>query len=117
LLYNKSKINYYFIVTGKVLIPQALNQPRKNLIRHNSDAYTNLLEELTIKQKNILLDLAELERVKPFSEEFRQRFDLGNPSSIQSAIIGLDKKEIIERNGEGFYTISDIFFKQWLKMV
>lgn len=93
-----------------------LKTAQENLVRHNSDAYTNIWEGLSIKQKNILLGLAEVDRVKPFAEGFRQRFDLGSPSSIQAAIAGLDKKEIIEKNGEGFYTISDIFFKQWLRI-
>jgi hypothetical protein len=92
-----------------------LKSAQENLIRHNSDAYTNIWEGLTIKQKNVLIGLAESERIRPFAEEFRERFSLGSPSSIQSAIAGLDKKEIIERNGEGFYTISDIFFKEWIR--
>jgi hypothetical protein len=107
---------YVGCILEKEVEPSNLTLAKENLIKHNSDAYTNIWEGLTIKQKNILLGLAQLHKVKPFSEEFIQRFELGSPSSIQSAISGLDKKEFIERNGEGFYTISDVFFKEWLKM-
>lgn len=106
---------YVLSLEEKKIEMSDLTIARDNLIRHNSDAYTNIWEALSIKQRNILLGMADSEKVKLFAEEFGQRFNLGSPSSIQSAVASLDNKELIERNGEGFYTISDIFFKEWLR--
>ena len=71
-------------------------------------------EELTIKQKNLMVALAKEESPEVFSKKFLETYGLGPSSSIQKALKKLLKKELIQQEN-GSYIVYDLFFKKWIR--
>jgi AAA+ ATPase superfamily predicted ATPase len=83
------------------------------LISRESSAYIAMWEELTIKQKNLMVALAKEESPEVFSKKFLETYGLGPSSSIQKALKKLLKKELIQQEN-GSYMVYDLFFKKWI---
>jgi len=84
------------------------------LISRESSTYIAMLEELTIKQKNLMVALAKEESPEVFSKKFLETYGLGPSSSIQKALKKLLKKELIQQEN-GSYIVYDLFFKKWIR--
>ncbi|MFH1993979.1 MAG: ATP-binding protein [Pseudomonadota bacterium] len=84
------------------------------LISRESSTYIAMWEELTIKQKNLMVALAKEESPEVFSKKFLDTYGLGPSSSIQKALKKLLKKELIQQKN-GSYIIYDLFFKKWIR--
>ncbi len=84
------------------------------LISRESSVYVAIWEELTIKQKNLMVALAKEEYPEVFSKKFLETYGLGQSSSIQKALKKLLKKELVQQ-GNGSYVIYDLFFKKWIR--
>ena len=84
------------------------------LISRESSAYIAMWEELTIKQKNLMVALAKEESPEVFGKKFLETYGLGPSSSIQKALKKLLKKELIQQEN-GSYIIYDLFFKKWIR--
>jgi len=91
-------------------IDEALNI----LISRESSVYVAIWEELTIKQKNLMVALAKEEYPEVFSNKFLETYSLGSSSSIQKALKKLLKKELVQQEN-GSYIIYDLFFKKWIR--
>ncbi|MBW1705833.1 MAG: ATP-binding protein [Deltaproteobacteria bacterium] len=99
--------------SGKITeadIDEALNI----LISRESSVYIAVWEELTIKQKNLMVALAKEEYPEVFSRKFLETYGLGPSSSIQKALKKLLKKELVHQEN-GSYVIYDLFFKKWIR--
>jgi hypothetical protein len=84
------------------------------LISRESSTYIAMWEELTVKQKNLMVALAKEECPEVFSKKFLETYGLGPSSSIQKALKKLLKKELIQQEN-GSYIIYDLFFKKWIR--
>ncbi len=84
------------------------------LISRESSAYIAMWEELTIKQKNLMVALAKEESPEVFSKKFLEKYGLGPSSSIQKALKNLLKKEFVQQEN-GSYMVYDLFFKKWIR--
>ena len=84
------------------------------LISKESSTYIDMWEELTIKQKNLMVALAKEEYPEVFSKSFLETYGLGPSSSIQKALKKLLQKEFIQPEN-GSYVIYDLFFKKWIR--
>lgn len=84
------------------------------LISRESGTYITMWEELTIKQKNLMVALSKEECPEVFSKKFLETYGLGPSSSIQKALKKLLKKELIQQEN-GSYIIYDLFFKKWIR--
>ena len=91
-------------------IDEALNI----LISRESSVYVAIWEELTIKQKNLMVALAKEEYPEVFSNKFLETYGLGSSSSIQKALKKLLKKELVQQES-GSYIIYDLFLKKWIR--
>ena len=91
-------------------IDEALNI----LISRESSVYIAIWEELTIKQKNLMVALAKEEYPEVFSNKFLETYGLGSSSSIQKALKKLLKKELVQQEN-GSYIIYDLFLKKWIR--
>jgi len=99
---------------SKNITPEGIDLCFKKLITRESSSYFNIWEGLSQGQKQLLVAMAHEETTEPFRADFIRRYNLSSPSSVQKAIKTLIEKEIIERTNST-YTISDLFFKHWLK--
>lgn len=84
------------------------------LLSRESSTYIAMWEELTVKQKNLMVALAKEECPEVFSKKFLETYGLGPSSSIQKALKKLLKKELIQQEN-GSYIIYDLFFKKWIR--
>ena len=84
------------------------------LISRESSVYIAMWEELTLKQKNLMVALAKEESPEVFSKKFLETYGLGPSSSIQKALKKLLKKELIQQEN-GSYSVYDLFFKKWIR--
>jgi hypothetical protein len=85
------------------------------LLQRESYAYSILWESLTANQRRLLMALAqEKSSVGAFSTAFADRYALGSSSSIQRSVKGLEERDVIERDSQGYFII-DRFFKIWLR--
>jgi AAA+ ATPase superfamily predicted ATPase len=86
----------------------------KKILGREAAAFTNLWDNLTLKQKRLLLALAlKKENEKVFSIQFLDTHGLGSSSTVQRGIKSLMAKGIIDREEETI-EINDIFLKTWL---
>ena len=67
-------------------------------------------------QFKLLKSIAREKRInQPFVKEFIQKYHLGTPSTIATALKALlDKELITEENG--FYFVQDVFLASWLNV-
>ncbi len=99
---------------SRVITEADVDEALDILISRESSVYVAIWEELTIKQKNLMVALANEEYPEVFSKMFLETYGLGSSSSIQKALKRLVIKELVQQKN-GSYVIYDLFFKKWIQ--
>ena len=90
----------------------ALNQ----WVEENTPAYNMYCRLITDRQLAVMRAVAKEGVVsEPGSSTFLQKYQLGAYSTVRSAMLALEEKELIYRDEEGRYSIYDRFFCIWLQ--
>ena len=79
-----------------------------------SYAYSTIWDGLAGKQKDLILALTLNPEANIYSQEFLTKHELGAAATVQTAVKALEKKGLLDRQN-GSYSISDIFFMEWIK--
>lgn len=109
-------MNELFALTGhdELCDIDKLETAEQNVIMTQESSYKDLLAHLAPKQKLILQAISREGTAKNVtSSAFIKRYNLPSASSVQSAIKGLLKNDIITQEDDG-YRIYDYFFAHWL---
>lgn len=109
-------MNELFALTGhgELCDIDKLETAEQNIIMTQENSYKDLLAHLAPKQKLILQAISREGTAKNVtSSAFIKRYNLPSASSVQSAIKGLLKNDIITQEDDG-YRIYDYFFAHWL---
>lgn len=109
-------MNELFALTGhdELCDIDKLETAEQNVIMAQESSYKDLLAHLAPKQKLILQAISREGTAKNVtSSAFIKRYNLPSASSVQSAIKGLLKNDIITQEDDG-YRIYDYFFAHWL---
>lgn len=109
-------MNELFALTGhdELCDLDKLESAEQNIIMTQESSYKDLLAHLAPKQKLILQAIAREGTAKNVtSSAFIKKYNLPSASSVQSAIKGLLKNDIITQEEDG-YRIYDYFFANWL---
>lgn len=109
-------MNELFALTGhdELCDIDKLQLAEQNVIMAQESSYKDLLAHLAPKQKLILQAIAREGIAKNVtSSAFIKKYNLPSASSVQSAIKGLLKNDIITQE-EDSYRIYDYFFANWL---
>lgn len=86
-----------------------------NIIQIQRINYLSTLSLLSPKQKMLLQAISKEGKARNItSAEFIQRHRLPSASSVQAALKGLIKYDIVTQDGDG-YRIYDYYFSEWLK--
>jgi hypothetical protein len=86
----------------------------EKILGREAAAFTNLWDNLTLKQKRLLLAIAQKKKEdKIFSSEFLDTYGLNSPSTVQRGLKSLLDKGVIDKEEESI-EINDIFLKTWL---
>ena len=114
--YVQMMMNELFALTPFDAICTAgqIEQARHGVIMAQEGSYKEILSHLPAKQKLVLQAIAK-ERVarNVTSSAFIKKYSLASSSSVQSAIKGLMKNELITQD-DGNYRVYDYFFADWL---
>ena len=98
----------------KVVKLSRIDEAAKILISRESSAYMAIWENLTAKQKKLLVALMQENNPAIYSRQFLEKHGLGAPSSLQKATKKLITLELIQP-ANGSYEIVDLFFKRWIQ--
>lgn len=105
--------DYAELTTTTILDAKEVAKVTAGLVANLSQYYERLWEQLVIRQRAVLLALtADPERI--LHEEVRQRYGLGATSTVQRALEGLQKQEVISRYHQGYFFL-DPLFKVWIR--
>ena len=97
-------------VVGIEQVDAALNR----ILEREEAAFTNLWDNLTLKQKRLLLALAlKKDEDKVFSADFLNSYNLTSSGTVQRGIKSLITKGIIDKEGDSIQ-VNDVFLKLWL---
>jgi uncharacterized protein len=92
-------------------VSEALTRVLKS--EHNH--FAKLWEDAPHPQRLLVLALAEEPTSAIYGGEYRSRHDLSEAPTLQIALQGLTKKEIVGRDGDGDYRIIEPFFAEWIE--
>lgn len=96
------------------ITPKDIEIAKDKCISAQSYAYSTIWDGLAGKQKDLTLALALNPEANIYSQEFLTKHELGAPATVQTAVKALEKKGLLDRQNGG-YSISDIFFVEWVK--
>ena len=115
--YIQRVMNMLFVLTpeGKTCTPDMTGKAVDILLDYASDTYISLFNQLTEKQRGVLLAIAMEGKAKEVTGgHFIRKHHLVSASSTRSAInILLDRDLITNENGT--YQVYDPFFQLWIK--
>ena len=84
-------------------------------LRSENAHFTRLWDTISRNQRLVLQALAQ-EPLRPItSEEYRRRYGLPAPSSVQKALDRLVAEEVVTREGPGSYRIAEPFLADWIR--
>lgn len=101
---------------GEVCRKDMVEMGVKEIIDSNSTIYEDLLYQLTVRQKELLIAINKEGKAKALTgSKFIKKYHLGAPSTVQTTIKALLDKQLITRNLDT-YEVYDKFFALWLKI-
>ncbi len=98
----------------KEIVEKDVENALIQMLKREGEVYETILDDLTQKQKHLLIALSAEPKVQAFSGQFLSRHRLGNPSSIQKALQALIEKDLLDRENDHF-VFQDPFFALWLQ--
>jgi len=99
-----------------IVTKEDISEAVSEVFLREAHAFCDLWDMLPRKARQLLIALAKEEgpQGQIFSNDFLRKHNLGPASSIQRAVAGLLREEVLEKADDG-YQYTDIFFKRWLK--
>ena len=98
-------------VAGEDELARALER----VLRSENAHFTRLWDTISRNQRLVLQALAQEPLRGVTSEEYRRRFGLPAPSSVQKALDRLIAEEVVTREGPGSYRIAEPFLADWIR--
>jgi hypothetical protein len=84
------------------------------VLRSEHNHFAQLWDDAPHAQRLLLLALAAEPTRSVYSAEYHARHDLPATPTLQTALAGLSKKELVGRSGDGDYRVIEPFFAEWL---
>ncbi len=99
-----------------IVTKEDISEAVSEVFLREAHAFCDLWDMLPRKARQLLVALAKEEshQCQIFSNDFLRRHNLGPASSVQRAVAGLLREEVLEK-ADDRYRYTDIFFKRWLK--
>ena len=87
----------------------------ERVLRSEHNHLESLWEDTPTPQRQLLFALSTDPTPSPYSATYREDHDLPAPSTLQSAIGALERREIVGRTEDGVLTIVEPFFADWIR--
>jgi AAA+ ATPase superfamily predicted ATPase len=78
-------------------------------------AHFGLIWDKAAKAQRLVLQALAAEPGRPLGRDYRRRYALPGPSSVQRALEALVKEELVARDRPGDYRIAEPFLAEWLR--
>jgi len=99
---------------GESVGAEMVRAAKDKILNREQAAFSNLWDNLTLKQKRLLLALAVMKpEDKLFSARFLESHGLGSSGTVQRGLKSLINKSIIDKEGD-LIEVNDVFLKAWL---
>ena len=92
-----------------------LERALERVLRSENAHFTRLWDTISRNQRLVLQALAQEPLRGVTSEEYRRRYGLPAPSSVQKALDRLIAEEVVIREGPGSYRIAEPFLADWIR--
>jgi uncharacterized protein len=92
----------------------AVEEALTNVIRSESNHLSQLWDEASNQQRQVMLALADEPTASIYSAAYRERHELPAQASLQRALGALVSKEIAGRNAAGEWALTEPFLADWL---
>ena len=100
---------------GQEVTMDSIKQGVQILLARENYTYSALWESLAMNQRRLLRGLAvEGKHALPYSAAFAQKYGIGTSSSVQRAVTGLVRRDLVDREDRSLI-ISDRFFRIWIQ--
>jgi uncharacterized protein len=96
------------------ILAKDVEEGLEKMLNREGEVYESILDNLTRKQKSLLVALSMEPDAQVFSSEFLSRFHLGSASSVQRAFQSLIEKDLLDRENDRF-VFHDPLFALWLQ--
>jgi hypothetical protein len=103
-------------LTGVAVDDGVVERALELLVDAESARYAAVWDRLPGTQRALLLALAR-EPGRVYSEDYRRRHKLGSASTVQRALAGLEKLDLLDSNERGGQRLADLFMRVWLGRV
>ena len=115
--YMQLMMNEMYVLTheGEVCDMEMFDMALQNILRIQEPFYRELLANLPMRQKELLLAIVKDGIVgNIMSNEFIRKHSLQSSSSVQSALNGLQDKELVVCEAGGAWRVYDTFLEQYV---
>jgi uncharacterized protein len=92
-----------------------LERALERVLRSENAHFTRLWETASRNQRQVLQALAREPLRAATSDEYRRRYGLPPPSSVQKALDRLVAEEVVAKEGRGAYRIAEPFLAEWIR--
>lgn len=107
---------YYITPKGGICTKDSIETAIQNTLRVQESTFLNLLANIPPRQKELLFAIAKAGIVENInSSEFMQKYKLQSTSSIQSALKGLEEKDIVICSVDKKWRIYDTLLEQYIQ--
>jgi uncharacterized protein len=92
-----------------------VEQALSRVLRSEHNHFAQLWDDAPRAQRRLMLALAIEPSRGIYSSDYHSRHELPTNPTLQTAVAGLTKKEIVGRNADGEHVIIEPFLAEWLK--
>jgi hypothetical protein len=85
------------------------------VLRSEHNHFARLWDDSPQAQRLLLLALADEPTATPYAAAYHARHELPATPTLQSALAGLTRKELVARDAEGEYAVVEPFLAEWLR--
>ncbi len=116
--YGTQELAYFtweLVPDGGEASDTTLNDAVSRVLRSESNHLSQLWDEASGPQRLLMLALADEPTESVYSASYHERHELPATPTLQTALNGLIKKEIVGRSQEDGYRIVEPFLPEWLR--
>ena len=116
--YGTQELAYFvweLVPAGKAAAAAEVDEALSRVLRSEHNHFVRLWDDAPGPQRLLLLALARQPTRRVYAAEYRAEHDLPLNPTLQTALAGLVKKELVGPNAEADYVVIEPFLAEWLR--
>lgn len=115
--YGTQELAYFvweLVPSGGTASVETIDEALTRVLRSEHNHFAQLWDDAPHPQRLLMLALAEEPTQSIYAAEYHSRHELPATPTLQTALAGLTRKEIVGRGSEGEHSVIEPFFAEWL---